>query len=128
MQVSAYQNVGYTENGNPYQKSNAGKAGGELAGTVAGATVAYKLIKNGSVANALNKGVTYATSKSPKLGAFLAKHPKLLKYGAYGLAAGAALWLANKIGGWIGGGVDKVIDNKRAKAADEAANSLNYNV
>ena len=126
MQVSNYQNVGYTENGNPYQKSGAGRAGGKLVGTVAGATLAHRVIKNGLVSNYLNKGVTYASTKSPKLGGFLAKHPKLLKYGAFGVVAAGALWLANKIGGWLGGGVDKIVDNKRAKAADKAADQMQY--
>ena len=111
-------NVGVTRNGNPYQKSRAGKRFGEALGTSFVLCNAIKLHRSGELAKIGNKAVEKLVALGPK---FVAKNPKLIKAGFLGTAILLATAMAAGIGKLAGHCVDKIVELKRKKAADKAA-------
>lgn len=116
----------YTENGNSYQASNTGKkVGATLGGVTAGVGTALAL-KNGSLMRMANTSFAKVSRGSNKLAQTIAKYPKFYKYGMIGMGVGLAFALTAGIGKLIGHGVDKIVENKRAKDADAQATQLEY--
>jgi hypothetical protein len=127
MSISAVDSkVNYTLNGNQYKSSNTGKVvGAALGGTVAGVGTAIAL-KNGSLMRMANSAVTKLSTGSGKIAQTITKYPKFFKYGVAGTAVGLALALYTGIGKLIGHGVDRLVENKRAKETDAQANNVEY--
>ena len=116
----------YTKNENPYLACNTGKKVGAAVGvTTAGVGTALAL-KNGSLMNMANTTLTKVSTGSGKIAQIVAKYPKFFKYGLVGISVGLATATLMGIGKLIGHGVDKIVENKRAKEADAQAEQLNY--
>lgn len=120
--VDALTSTQYTKNGNAYQSCNTGKKVGAAvgAGVVAARTVS--LLKDKEMRAYLNLSwKNIASDPVSKLSKAVAKYPKLYKAGLVGIGASIALLLYAGIGKLIGHGVDKIVENKRAKEADAQA-------
>ncbi len=114
MRVDSLSSVGVTKNGNPYKKSKAGKKMGEFAGAAYVGTSAAMLVKNGGLKRPLAKVMVSLRNLGMK-------NPKIAAYGAAGAGVLLAMAIAVGVGKLIGAGVDKIINSRRAKAADNAA-------
>jgi len=110
-------NVGVTKNGNPYKKSEMGKRIGRDVGLGYVAYNTYKLAKNGTFTAMITPVLTRLSGVSK----FIAKHPGVAKYGIIGGSVALAALVAGGIGKLVGHCVDKVVEARRKKAADNAA-------
>jgi hypothetical protein len=117
----------YTKNENPYLACNTGKRVGTIAGAGLATARAVYGIKSGAFKNIMNS--SYQAFVHPgftKLDDFIVKNPKLYKYGTVGFGIALGFGLLSGLGRLIGHGVDKIVENKRAKEADAQAEQLNY--
>lgn len=116
----------YTKNENPYQASHTGEKVGVAVGTAAAGVSTALALKNGSLKNMANSLFAKASSRPTKVAQMITKYPKFFKYGVVGASVGLALATTAGLGKLIGYGVDKLIENKRAKEADAQAAQLEY--
>lgn len=123
MQVQAYNpNYGVTKNGNPYKKSDMGKRIGRDLGLGYVAFSAAKTIYSGRLSAGFTQSVTSLSKNfNGRFVKFITKYPALSKWAGFGVAAAVAAVVAGGIGKLAGHCVDKIVEAKRKKAADRAA-------
>lgn len=118
--VGTLTNVKFTKNHNAYQASNAGKKVGTAVGTGVAAAKTVSLLFDKEFKEVLNLSwkniATYPFTKFEK---FVAKHPNIFKAGTVAIGAAIAFALYAGVGKLIGHCVDKFVERKRAKEADE---------
>ena len=115
----------YTKNENPYLACNTGKKVGAAVGATAAGVGTALALKNGSLMNMANTTLAKVSTGSGKIAQIVAKYPKFFKYGLAGISFGLATATLIGVGKLIGHGVDKIVENKRAKEADAQAEQLN---